>query len=51
MQKSSQFWKQQHINNIISSYRDNFYNDGRNGGQFYSMKTIVRDVVRQYTGY
>ena len=51
MQKSSQFWKQQHINNIISSYRDNFYNDGRNGGQFYSMQTIVRDVVRQYTGY
>ncbi len=51
MQKSSKFWKQEHIDNVISSYRDNFYNDGRNGGQFYSMKRIVRDIIKQYTGY
>lgn len=51
MMKSDKFWKQKHINNIISSYRDNFYNDGRHGGSFYSMKTIFRDVARQYTGY
>lgn len=51
MQQASDFWKQKHINMVISSYRDNLYNDGRNGGQFYSMKTMVRDIVRQYTGY
>jgi hypothetical protein len=51
MQQASDFWKQKHINMVISSYRDNLYNDGRNGGQFYSMKTIVRDIIKQYTGY
>lgn len=51
MDKSSQFWKTQHKNQVIAGYRDNFYNDGRNGGSFYSMKTIVRDIAKQYTGY
>ena len=51
MDKSSKFWKTEHKDQVIAGYRDNFYNDGRNGGSFYSMKTIVRDIAKQYTGY
>lgn len=57
MDQNPKFWKSKHINGIINGYKNSFYNDGKNAstgskyGAFYNMKTIYRNLVKEYTGY